>query len=90
MLFANVCAGFVDCCCKVCGQRRLLAILGAPSAAGLPLHVYMIRATQVCLSLDTPVGGGRWRHYLRSLWEFTGFHSTVLGKLREVVVTSLT
>ena len=60
-LFFNVCAGFVDCCCKVCGERRLVGFLGAPSPAGFPLHVY--RITQVCLSLD---GGRRWWHHLRS------------------------
>ena len=33
MLFANVCAGFIRLCYGVCGERRCLGTLGAPSGS---------------------------------------------------------
>ena len=60
VLSANVCVGFLCSCCGVGEERRLLGReLGAPlgsAGLGLPLHVCRARVTQVCLSLDTPIG----------------------------------
>ena len=66
-LFSNECAGFVDCCCKVCGQRCLLGILGAPSPAGF--FLFMSAGSLRCACRWTAdVGGGI---IFAALWELT-------------------
>ena len=51
MLLANVCAGFICCCCEV----------GGAGSAGSTPHICRTRVKKVCLSLHPPlgvVGGG--------------------------------
>ena len=83
MLFANVCAQGASASVKeFVGEVTLLGgfwvligglvSLEGTGAAGLPIHVCRIRATQVCLSQDTP-SGGRWGHSLRGLLEVHWF-----------------
>ena len=65
MLLTDVCAGFICCCYGECWGWYILGTLGAPWSlvhkgsvgfAGLAPHIYRIRVTEVCLSLDTPIG----------------------------------
>ena len=93
VLFANVVRRVHPFCCGVCGERRLLGILGVTPRG--PVHDGGVLAPLVCPFMSTgsglrrcayrwtrPVSGGPWRYYLRSLWEFVGFHSIMVGKLR--------
>ena len=71
--FANVCAGFISSCYGECWCH---VHMESASFASLPV-VYKAWVTSVCLLLDRPFVGGRWRHYLCNLWgEYLKIHKT--------------